>query len=1131
MIRRLIPVALVSASTFAVALPEAEGDFSWGGRTAHPAVVNPVMGNEDGSVLSLRGEWEFSTQGRTLGRNGIWQPFYKAKTWPEARTIQVPGCWEAQGVGEPGNGECWDAVWDHNAKPIRHKHMGNGWYRKTVTIPAAWKGKRVWLKVGGVKSVGWFWVNDRQVALVDNYCGTYKYEVTDLVTPGSNATVVALVKNDVPSRKGLFSAMHRWGGIYRDVEFEATPPSFIDDVWVRGLFDEKAAEVHVTVGGSRSCATAKTGGSQLVATANPAGAINCAPPVVRVTIDGRAVEQTIKPSNHQTVKLPLADFRPWSPEHPNLYTARVDLVENGQVIQTRHERFGVRKFKVRGKEFYLNGKPFYVRGFGDDHVYPMTGLTPPDRDLHRAHLAKARAAGFNFVRLHTHTELPEYYEAADELGIMIEPELPYYSDSPTEGFAFDPKRDVTELWRNFRRHPSFAVYSMGNEGSFGPTLDARLHAYVKAMDPDRLKINQDCQSEKINPPEAADYLGGPIKPWPRGSFNPERPFVTHEYLNLCIKCDSRDEARYTGVWMPPATRKGRADWLAKFGLDHTWGDRLQDAQNALQRHYQQQGVEAARSDPYCDGHIFWTIVDVVVGQGNPCFYTAQGLFNPFWEPKRGGFSPEEFARFNSPSCILLDVPDTKRVFASGDTLAADFLFANYDEPLKGASLTWRLDLGGSRSCATATPGGSRSCATADAQERVPPVGGSLPIGEIPLGPARKVATANITFPDVAKPTKATLTATVGGGTPTLPECRGCASVSNSWDFWVFPRRAKHDGSAIAVAPQFRAALEKRYDGLLPASEAARAKVVVAAYGTPLAAEALARGQRVVTLAGTNGKPNVSLGWWWMGRQVGTALANHPALTSLPHEGVLSPLLFRLVLDSGKPMPYAGLAQDDMLIVGEGGSLCYLYLAQGNVGPGKALMAFGLNLLADTPEAAAFLDGLVDYAASDRFAPKSRVEMSALPSLNGWGKTVRAGDSTDNPGDVMEGYSRMAISRARAGQTDLVWETLPVPPDVRTRPTYEFTFAGGMGYPQQPQAAFALSLNGKKIIDIPQIVWKDHEWKGKDCVLRYAREKSTEELGRFTLTVPSSLLAPGKPATLCVTAEDKGSRRWFAVMEP
>ena len=938
MIRQLALVAFVSAGAFAAALPDVEGDFSWGGRTAHPAVVNPVMGNEEGSVVSLRGEWEFTSFAGNLGRNGIWQPFYKEKIWPDARTIQVPACWEAQGVGDPGMGDSWDQKSDHNAKPIRHKHMGSGWYRKTVKIPAAWRGKRVWLKIGGVKSMGWFWVNDRQVALVNNYCGTYKYDVTDLVTPGEDAKVVVQAKNDVPSRKGLFSAMHRWGGLYRDMEFEATPQTFIDDVWVRGLFDEKAAEVHVEIG-------------RAVAPRPPDSArAGRAPYQLRVTIDGRVVEQTLKLTNTQTLKLPLADFRPWSPEHPNLYTARVDLVANGQIVHTRRERFGVRKFEVRGKEFYLNGKPFYVRGFGDDHVYPLTGITPPDRDLHRAHLAKARAAGFNFVRLHTHTELPEYYEVADELGIMIQPELPYYSDMPTEGFEFDPQRDVTELYRHFRRHPSFAVYSMGNEGSFGKVLDARLHAYVKAMDPDRLKINQDCHVDWINPPEAADYRGGPIKPWPRGTVDPERPFVTHEYLNLCIKCDSRDEALYTGVWLPPVTRKGRADWLAKFGLDHTWGDRLQDAQNALQRHYQKQGVEAARLDPYCDGYIFWTIVDVVVEQGDT--YTAQGLFNPFWEPKRGGFSPAEFAQFNSPSCLLLDVSDTNRIFTAGDTFAADFLFAHFgDDPLKGASLEWNLSIDG-RAVAPRPPDSARAGRA--------PYQGSLPIGEIPLGPARKVATVSITFPHVSKPTKATLVATLGG-------------VSNSWDFWVFPRRARRDGSALAVAPQFRSELAKLYDGLLPAEESARAKVVVAAYGSPLATEALARGQRVITLAGMDGKPNVSLGSWWMKQQVGTAIARHPALAALPHEGYLSPLFFRLVLTSGKTLPYAGLVQDDMLMVGEGGATCYLYLAQANVGPGKALMAFGLNLLADTPEAAALLDGLVDYAASDRFAPKSSVK--------------------------------------------------------------------------------------------------------------------------------------------------------------
>ena len=142
---------------------------------------------------------------------------------------------------------------------------------------AGWKGRRVWLKVGGVKSCGWFCVNETQVALNENYCGTYKYEITDLVTPGANATVVVQVNNVRPSRKGIFSAINRWGGIYRDIELEATPQMFIDDAWARGLFDEKSAEVHVRVGGSRCCAT-ETGGSRCCATEN-ADARQRVPPV------------------------------------------------------------------------------------------------------------------------------------------------------------------------------------------------------------------------------------------------------------------------------------------------------------------------------------------------------------------------------------------------------------------------------------------------------------------------------------------------------------------------------------------------------------------------------------------------------------------------------------------------------------------------------------------------------------------------------------------------------------------------------------------------------------------------------------------------------------------------------------
>ena len=932
MYKSAMAFVLASAVAWASDLPESEVACVWGGRKEHLAVVNPVAGNEPGSVLSLRGEWEFAAQNMEVPwRNGIWRDFYKEEAWPGLRTIAVPGCWEAQGVGEPGMSDCWDTAWDNSRKPIRHKHRGDGWYRKSVGIPSDWKGKRIWLKVGGVKSCGWFWVNGKQVAFVDNYCGTCKYEITDLVAPGSNATVVVQVNNVYPSRKGLMSNVHKWGGIYRDVELEATPQTFIDDTWVRGDFDEKTAEVHVVIGRA---------GSPLPADGRSRGDT---PYLIRFTVDGQTVSQPIPQSDNSTIpqfhnftiSVPLANFRAWSPEHPNLYTGIVELVENGQVVHTRRERFGVRKIEVRGKEFCFNGKPFFVRGFGDDAVYPLTGLSPADRDFHRAHLAKAKEAGFNFVRLHTHCELPEYFEAADELGILIQAELPYYSDAPAENFAFDPKRDATELWRNYRRHPSFAVYSMGNEGSFGASLDRQMHAYVKAMDPDRLKINQDCHEAWINPPEAADYLGGPIDVWKRGSLDPDRPFVTHEYLNLCVKSDSRDEPCYTGAWMPPVPRKVRADWLAKFGLGMEWDDLLQDAQHALQRHYQKSGVEAARCDPYCDGYCFWTIVDVAVEQSGT--YTAQGLFNPFWATKRGGFKATEFARFNSPSCILLDVPDDHRVFTSGETLEADFLFAHYDDDvLKDATLEWSLSIG--------------------------KVNGSCKVGDVALGPARKIASEKIVFPVVEKPAKATLVASVGG-------------ISNEWEFWVFPRRERKDGRGIAVSPSLVEKMAKLYDGFavfdadVGGSQSSATEkdaqervppVVIVEADSPEAEVALSHGCRVVAIRKAEGVPNVKLGWWRMGKQVGTVLLKHPVFGDLPHEGFLSPLLFRII-GNGKPLSGSGIAERDLFMVGEGREDCFAYLARRRVGNGVAVESFGLDLLSGKPEGTAILDGMINFA--------------------------------------------------------------------------------------------------------------------------------------------------------------------------
>ena len=935
---RLCAFVAVLAAAVSLAEDGLTARESWAGLKAHPAVVNPVgRAPDDPNVVSLRGNWDFKVGAkRTLkNRPGGRMPFGDEREWDPVRnpsggplrTIAVPGCWEWQGVGEPGTGMPCFVKWDVSPKPMRHVHSGDGWYRKRLVIPDSWRGKRIWLKTGWSNSLGFFWVNGRPVAFEDSYVGTYKYDVTPFVKPGETNTVVAMVTNDLPSRRGGMNSVHHWGGILRDVEFEATPTCFIDDAWVRGDFDKRCAEVRIEMGGE--------GGRR-----------------ARVTIEGETVERAIEQSNNPTIlTVPLRNFRAWSPEHPNLYWAKIELIEDGKVVQTRRERFGVRKLEVRGKEFYLNDKPFYFRGAGWHFIHPIEGAPLADREAWLAKARKVRAAGFNFVRTHTMCNMPEFFEACDEVGLMVQPELPYYTDVPRDGQAFDPLGDARELYRHYRRYPSFAVYSGGNEGLFGPFLTPRLYEEIRGRDPDRLVVGQDTwNNPHSNLPGTSDFSGGPMTVWPRGTIRCRQPFVCHEYLNLCVKLDSRLEKKYVGVYEPPVTRAARADGLAVFGLDLAWGDRLQDAQNRLQAVWRKYGLESARLDPECDGYSFWSLQDCASPQKGA--YSAQAVFDPFWDVKSGGETPEEVAVYNSPSCVLLtDAEDpalwtddprrkvgkfdlfadrvaTNRVRTAGERLNVRFHFAHFGETdLEDARLDWRLV----------------------ANERVL-ASGETALGTVSIGPARVVGAADIIVPDIAEACRARFEARVSA--PGFEQ-------RNGWDYWLFPRRKRVRADAVACAAAFRGALSLRFDGLLDEDDWRRAKVIVAPFDSALEKAALAAGKKVVSLANQTGARDIFLGWWWMGRQMGGTISAHSSLRRVPHEGFLSPLFFRIG-KTGLKLPIDGIGKDDLIMVGEGAEACFLYLAKSGGANGSVrFVVAGLDVLSDTPEGDALIQGIVE----------------------------------------------------------------------------------------------------------------------------------------------------------------------------
>jgi len=1057
------------------------------GRDATPAVVNPAIHSPLRQTISLDGAWDFSTDPKQEGDQQKW--FAPGVSLPDKIPIQVPGCWEAQAVGGPGNSV--SVTPEQQTRPLRGSYVGAAWYRKELTLPADFAGKELWLKVGGVHAQGWFWVNGAFLHHDASYCGTYKYNVTDLVGADRRVVVAVKVRNDLPSGKGLFGWLQRFGGLYRSVEIDATPARFVDYAYVEGNLDMKCAIAQVKL---RS--TASTPGEvELEATVS--------------TLEGQkagyaSAKCTLSAGQSQDLALEIAldPLNPWSPEQPNLYRADIVLKQGGKPIDGWVERFGVRKWEVRGGNFYLNNQKYFVRGFGDDWVYPLTICSPASRDYHRQHFQLAKAFGFGYVRHHTHCELPEFYDAADEMGIMVQPELPYYGSTPSAGDKswFRPKEDLAELITHYRRHVSLSTYCTGNEGHLGSPIDKEIYQLGKRLDPTRLFQHQDGGH---NTPENSDFRTGPSDPWQPGAMDDSRPFFAHEYLNLAVDHDPRLTPKYTGAQLPPAPLEPFQAELTKVGLPLQWGYACLDAGHQLQRIYQKRGLESARLDPVCDGYIYWTMMDVG-------FSGDQGLLTQFWDVKAS--TPEYFRQFNGPTAILAKALPAERVMAEGEDLKVDWWISPFDwTPVRNGVLAWKLAAAGQNL-----------------------LSGHLTGINANAGEVKSIGHSVLKIPALPRPVKAELVAELEG-----------TSIKNSWDVWLFPRIQARAGAGkgLAAPEKISAALSGRYPGIARSGtpDATDADVVLASNLDGAAVNALEQGKRVLLLKLVGQNPGVGLGWWGTGPQTGTAVARHPAFGDFPHDGYLNELFFRLI-SHAVPLGDGGYEHVEPLMVGRGNLGYLLHVFEAKAGRGK-LFASGLNLLSGTPEADYLLDQFIQYVRSDRFDPagtldlareKARAEAFAnlRQSLNGWSRTIETRHTVSYPSFL--GPMNMSVVRLSGPQNILRWHTAQLPDDLQGKERYTFKWLAGMGYLSQPAGKFKLMLAERPLVEF-EVVEKTAKWKSPDGTVEMeyeVRQAGTEDTsGILCLTLPSALLRPGREAELRVIPEQNGSLRWCSVYEP
>lgn len=173
------------------------------------------------------------------------------------------------------------------------------------------------------------------------------------------------------------------------------------------------------------------------------------------------------------------DVKYWDIEDGNLYELTASLSNGVEKSVT----FGVRVFGDDGSgRLAINGRRFFLRGETNCAVFPETGYSPMDVDSWLDILSKYRAYGVNCMRFHSHCPPEAAFIAADQLGMLMQPELshwnPHTALETDESYRYY-KKEMMCILKQLANHPSFVMFTWGNELHASDLGHRRLHEFLQ----------------------------------------------------------------------------------------------------------------------------------------------------------------------------------------------------------------------------------------------------------------------------------------------------------------------------------------------------------------------------------------------------------------------------------------------------------------------------------------------------------------------------------------------------------------------------------------------------------------------------------------------------------------------------
>lgn len=616
--------------------------------------------------ISLDGAWRFKLEG-----HGDW------------RTATVPNPWQAEFAD------------------LRHS-TGRAVYARQLSIPAVWRGREIALRFGAVNYYAEIHLNGRVLGAHEG-----GYLPFELVLPEDTPAESTLeVHVTLPSGDATEYPDFPFGEIPHGKQSWYGP---LGGIWqsVKLIARDRRHVAHVAI-------DADIGGEVTFVFQRSPAASGL---TVRATVDGVSAETTAG-----SLKLQLTAPRLWSPEHPNLYSATVELIANGEVVDTTTHTFGVRRIETRDGKFYLNGEPLYLRGALDQDYYPEGICTPPSVEFIEDQAKKAKHLGLNLLRCHIKVADPRYYEVADRLGLLVWTEIPnvqYFTAAAAQRL----RDTMAGILARDGNHPSIIAWTLINE-DWGTRLvenaDHRqwlkdTYDWLKAKDPSRLVVDNsacipnfhvktdidDYHYYRSVPERRAEweklteeFAGRPDWSWSHhgdGEKRGDEPLVVSEF----------------GVWGLPhpdqvKTVAGEEPWWAETGSN--WGDGAaypHGIQNRFQTYHLDKvfgtfdafidkvqwyqfanlkyEIESMRAHAPIQGYVITEMTDV--------HWEANGLLDINRNPRA---FHDRFAEINND---LVIVPQIERhAVWSGESVALKLKIATGGRSVpSGATLTWSIE--------------------------------------------------------------------------------------------------------------------------------------------------------------------------------------------------------------------------------------------------------------------------------------------------------------------------------------------------------------------------------------------------------------------------------------------------------